>query len=424
MLGVDDVRKGQEMTNGSRSQVRCCAMVMLFVAVWWLACDGLNAPAWAASRSGRPAAIHLSNGEVFLGKVLLTPGRRFKLNVPEGGTLKTTDMVTGEDVQYGKVRTFTFDAIRDMQFHVERQEMARAWRFVETTDYNEETAEADYTPAEKEYRGKPYPLCYLAATVRFESGESLRGHLYTTTVYLRTDRGIRRWVLRSKHRGKEGQSPDDLVYVQRIRMVDEGRSMATEVPVPISALELGPGDAVQAVTRESLTPVPTRITGKHSCVVSSAFGEDLYLAVRRKDGCVVGWPGSRDEALFTLARDHVERIRDFYNERELLGAILSEDGDELLTLVNLRRRVAPTHFGSIGGEWDKERGTLVEPWRLSLWRWKYNRENQELALSARGTFFRVVFLPEDPTPTVELSESLWNVTDERDAAREDVDDAQ
>jgi hypothetical protein len=71
--------------------------------------------------------------------------------------------------------------------------------------------------------------------------------------------------------------------------------------------------------------------------------------------------------------------------------------------------VAPTHFGAIGGEWDKKLGTVVEPWRLSIWRWKYDSVNQELILSARGTFFRVIFLPEDPTPEVVISEQLWQL---------------
>jgi hypothetical protein len=181
------------------------------------------------------------------------------------------------------------------------------------------------------------------------------------------------------------------------------------VKVKFTGVKLGPKDAVQALTRESLTPVPTKIAGEDTCVVASTFGEDFYLALRQGDKYVVGWPAQKDAELFALAQDHLNRTRDFYNERQLLGAILSNDGREVLTLVNLRRRVAPTNFGQIGGEWDKERGALVEPWRLGLWRWKYDRQNRELALSDRGTFFRLIFLPKDPTPPVDLSETLWRM---------------
>ena len=375
-----------------------------------LACAMSSGAVQETKKDGaRPAVVSLSNGEVFTGDVSLTPGRSFKLNIPKAGELKTSDMITGEDVQYGKVRTFTFAPVREIEFYAEREEMTRDWRFTETTKYDEKTGEADYSPAKKEFSGRPHPVRYLAANVTFASGESLQGHLYTTTIYLKTKEKTLRWVLRSKEQGKEGQPLDDLVYVEHVRMLDQHKDMAAQVEVKLTGVRLGAKDAVQALTRESMTPVPTRITGADTCVVASTFGEDLYLALRQDGKYVVGWPAQKDVELFALAQDHLRRARDFYNERQLLGAFLSPDGREVLTLVNLRRRVAPTNFGEIGGEWDKELGALVEPWRLSLWRWKYDRQNRELALATRGTFFRLIFLPKDPTPQVELSESLWRM---------------
>jgi hypothetical protein len=383
---------------------------VLFLVAVCIVISGLPAMSQETKKDGtRPAAVYLSNGEVFTGDISLTPGRSFKLNIPKAGELKTSDMITGEDVQYGKVRTFTLEPVRNIEFYPEREEMTRQWRFTETTKYDEKTGDADYSPAKKEFSGKPHPVRYLAAAVDFESGESLQGQLYTTTIYLKTKDKTLRWVLRSKEQGKEGQSLADLVYVERIRMLDKQKDVAAQVKVKFTGVKLGSKDAVQALTRESLTPVPTKIAGEDTCVVTSTFGEDFYLAMRQGDKYVVGWPAQKDAELFALAQDHLNRVRDFYNERQLLGAVLSKDGQEVLTLVNLRRRVAPTNFGEIGGEWDKERGALVEPWRLSLWRWKYDRQNRELALSARGTFFRLIFLPKDPTPQVGLSESLWRM---------------
>jgi len=92
----------------------------------------------------------------------------------------------------------------------------------------------------------------------------------------------------------------------------------------------------------------------------------------------------------------------------------SKDGREVLTLINLRRRFAPTNFGDIGGEWDRDLGRIVEPWRLSIWKWKYDQANQELLLSSRGTFFRLIFLPEDPTPEAVISEELWQTRRDND----------
>jgi len=367
----------------------------------------------------RTAAVYFSDGKVLTGKISLTPGRSFKLNIPKAGKLKTTDMVTGEDVQYGKVRNFTFEPVREIRFYPEKEEMRRSWKFIETTKYDEKTGEADYSPAAKEYSGKPYPLRYLAATVIFNSDESLQGHLYTATVYLKTKEKTYRLVLRSKQRGEEGTKLDELVYVNRIKLLDEGKDIAAKVTVKFTDMRFGPKDAVQAVTKESLTPIPTKMTeSDDTCVVESAFGEDFYLAVRKDGKYIVGWPppatsGGRpkeqDKQLFALARDHIKRQRDFYNDKKLLGVFQIEGSNEVLTLVSLRRKVAPTHFGEIGGEWDRELGTVVEPWRLSIWRWKYDKANQELILSSRGTFFRIILLPENPTPEVVISEKLWEL---------------
>ncbi|NQT02527.1 MAG: hypothetical protein HQ580_10915 [Planctomycetes bacterium] len=365
--------------------------------------------------TSRTAAVYFSDGKVLTGKISLTPGRSFKLNIPRGGTLKTKDMVTGEDVQYGKVRNFTFEPVREIRFYPEKEEMRRSWKFIETTKYNEKTGEADYSPAAKEYSGRPYPLRYLAATVIFNSDESLQGHLYTATVYLKTKEKTHRLVLRSKQRGKEGASLDELVYVSRIKLLDKGKNIAAKVNVKFSDMRFGPEDTVQAVTKESLTPIPTTMTeNDDTCVVESAFGEEFYLAARKDGKYIVGWPKEQDKKLFAIAQDHIKRQRDFYNEKKLLGVLEIKGGNEVLTLVNLRRKVASTHFGDIGGEWDRELGGVVEPWRLSIWRWKYDRINKELILSSRGTFFRVILLPENPTPEVVISEKLWELKQKGD----------
>jgi len=54
----------------------------------------------------RTAAVYFSDGKVLTGEVSLTPGRSFKLNIPKAGKLKTRDMVTGEDVQYGSQKFY------------------------------------------------------------------------------------------------------------------------------------------------------------------------------------------------------------------------------------------------------------------------------------------------------------------------------
>ena len=363
----------------------------------------------------RKAAVYFSDGKVLTGRIALTSGRQFKLNIPEGGKLKTSDMVTGEDVQYGKVRLFTFDPVKEIRFFPEKEEMRQDWKFVETTKYDEKTGVADYTPAKKEFWGKVYPLRYLASEVIFNSGETLEGHLYSVAIYLETEKKTHRIILRSKQRGNKGTKMEDLIYVTKIKMLDEGQTIASDVTVKFTGMTFGPEDDVQAVTRDSLTPVPTeRGQAPDTFIVKSAFGEDFYLAAKKGGTYLVGWPGQQDQKLFALAGDYVKRQQDFYNDKKLLGVMKSKDGRDVLTLLNLRRRFAPTNFGEIGGEWDKERGCIVEPWRLSIWRWKYNEADRELLLSSRGTFFRVIFLPDDPTPEAVICEDLWNMQRDKD----------
>jgi len=368
----------------------------------------------SAEAAIRKAAVYFSDGKVLTGRIALTSGRKFKLNIPKAGKLKTTDMVTGEDVQYGKVRQFTFEPVSEIRFYPNREEIRQNWKFIETTRYDEKTAVADYTPAQKAFWGESYPLRYLSSTVIFSSGETLEGQFYSVTIYLETEEKTHRFVLRSKQRGEKGTKLQDLVYVSKIKMLDEGKDIAAKISVKFAGMTFGPNDLVQAVTRDSLTPVPTeKGDGPDTFVVKSTFGEDFYLAVRKDGKYHVGWPANRDEKLFALARDHIERQRDFYNDKKLLGVMKSKDGREVLTLINLRRRFAPTNFGDIGGEWDRELGRIVEPWRLSIWRWKYDQANRELLLSSRGTFFRFIFLPEDPTPEAVISEELWQTRREK-----------
>ena len=387
----------------------CACFVWVLMVLGVIGVDGLGGA--VVKRRG---AVYYSDGKVLTGEIFLTAGRTFKLNVPAGGTLKTKD-IFGEDVKYGKVRKFDFGPLAEIRFYPQREEMRQKWKFVGKTKYDEKTAVADYTPAPKEFWGEQYPIRYLAATAIFANGQERQGHLFTTTVYLKTEERTHQIVLRSKQRGKEGTKMEDLVYVNRIRLLEGGKAPAAQVEVKFTEVRLGKEDAVQAVTKRSLTPVPTKRTEKeNAAVVESAFGEEFYLSVQKDGVYYVGWPAEQDQKLFDLTADHIKRQRDFYNDRKLLGVYQVPGSNEVLTLVNLRRRHAPTHFGEIGGEWDAKLGCIVEPWRLSIWRWKYDAKEKEMILTARGTFFRKIFLPEDPTPLAVVSEGLWNLKQEKE----------
>ena len=198
-----------------------------------------------AQASIRKAAVYFSDGKVLTGRIALTSGRKFKLNIPKAGKLKTTDMVTGEDVQYGKVRQFTFEPISEIRFYPNKEEIRQNWKFAETTKYDEKTAVADYTPAQKAFWGQTYPLRYLSSAVIFSSGEMLEGQLYSVTIYLETEEKTHRFVLRSKQRGAKGTKLEDLVYVTKIKMLDEGKDIAANITVKFAGMTFGPNVLVR-----------------------------------------------------------------------------------------------------------------------------------------------------------------------------------
>jgi hypothetical protein len=354
----------------------------------------------------RRAAVFFSDGHVLEGMIRISPSQRFKLTIPQGGSTSTKD-ITGKAVRYGKVRRFGFDVVKEISFLPEKEDLLRKWRFIEKTKYNEKTGEADYTPAKKELLGRPYPVRHLLAQIHFNSTEVLQGHLYTISVYLEQTDQTTKHVLRSKQRGQEGQGLDDLIYIKRIKLLDEGRVFPAQVSLHFKGIDSQDMEAVSVVTQNGLTPLPgQRSTQADEWSVASTFGEAFWVAVQRADVYQVGWPTTQDKALFELTRDHVQRQRDFYNDKALLGIYWDPEKQELLSLLNLRRRHADTHFGEIGGEWDKTVGGIVEPWRLSIWRWTYNPATRVMMLIGRGTFFRKILLPTDPTPRVELAAQL------------------
>ena len=103
-----------------------------------------------------------------------------------------------------------------------------------------------------------------------------------------------------------------------------------------------------------MIPLHGQRENEHSFSVDGTFGEDVYVAVCKNGQYIAGWPDKNDIKHLDMIRDHLERHRDFYNDKQLLGVVKVKNKNEILSLVNLRRRHAKTHFGEIGGEWDKE----------------------------------------------------------------------
>jgi hypothetical protein len=355
----------------------------------------------------RLAAIHLSDGEVLTGQVLLTPGVNFSLAA-----------LPKLDKDFVKKRSFNVNQIREMSFWPwtlspfppERMKEPFKWDVKDRT--------------KKIVTGKPYPIRELACTVKFTNGQEMTGVLASIALYLEVvdeasgEPGqVRKFLLKQKQSGKSGHSLSDLVYVTRIRMLDEGTKVAAKLDVELLACKLGPKDELSAITRESLEGVPTKRAGKPDHYeVSSTFGENIFLAARKDGKYVVGWPaeGTRPTKLFKDVEKHTKEVRDYFTDRKVLGILPNASGTEVLALVSLRRRVPKNAYkGECAPEFD-EKGNPMEFFRVSVWLWKRDPTAGHMILAKRGSFFRVRVDVKAPTPTVEVTPDLWPILLEGD----------
>ena len=242
-----------------------CVLVSL---IWLLAPCPVQAQETTAPR--RLAAVHFSDGEVWQGEVLLTPGINFSV----GG-------VPGPGQKFAQTRSFNVDIVREMSFApFTRSETLEPERMMVPYKWDDKDRTIRIPT------GKPYPVRELACTVKFTSGEEMTGILASVVLYVQprdAQTGMpgdaRRFLIKSKQTGEQGQKMAELVYLTRIRMLDEGTKVAAKTKVILDRFRLGPGDELTAITRESLEAVPIKQaggTGRYE--VESTYGENIFLA--------------------------------------------------------------------------------------------------------------------------------------------------
>jgi len=354
-------------------------------------------PARDVKTPKRQASILLSDGKVLEGTILLTPGRDFRLvGIPqETGT------------KFGKVRSFNVNIVREMTFSPYREFYRKHFRFERGT-------------ATKIYEGEPYPIREPKCTVVFNSGEKRTGILHSTVIYLKEkdpDTGItlrnRKFILRSKQKGKPGDKLGDMVYITRIRMLDEGQKIARSLDIKLLSLDSDKAGDLKAITRETLTSVPVKAgRGDGKMKVFSTFGENVFLAARIGDKYVAGWPeeGTKRTKLFESVEKEFLKLVDYYNERKLLGVIASNNGRRILTLARLRRQAPDGAYRGMPGFFEIDgNGELMEFFRLSVWKWNRDPETGNMVLIDRGSFFRFRIDAEAKTPEAGVCPDLWPI---------------
>jgi hypothetical protein len=141
--------------------------------------------------------------------------------------------------------------------------------------------------------------------------------------------------------------------------------------------------------------------GKDGLQMESPMGQRVFLAVETSDAIRVGWPAQADEKLAKLIGEALKNdLKDFFDDRELLGVYREGGGSDLFSLVMLRRKGGTT----LGG-------ARTQPWRLDVLRWKYDEESGRLMVGGRGYFFRGITGRREEAPPVKLSETLWSLRD-------------
>jgi len=343
----------------------------------------------------RQASVLFSDGTVVEGTILLTPGRDFRLvAIPEE-----------QGTKFGKISTFNLDVVREIIFRPYREFYKRHFKFV---------------GGAKTHFGKPYPIREPKCTVVFNSGEKRSGILHTTVIYLKEkdpDTGMiarnRKIFLKSKQKGEPGDRLSDVVYVKRIKMLDEGEKIEKSLEMEFLSLDPESLDELKAITRETLTSVPVTAGEGGNMKVSSTLGENVFLATRIGDRYVAGWPeeGTKRTELFKAVEEKFLKAVDYYNERKLLGILPFDNGRRVLTLSSLRRQAPDYAYRGMGPGFFEigPDGKVMEFFRLSVWLWNRDPETGEMVLVDRGSFYREQVAPEGETPPAGVSADLWPV---------------
>ncbi len=374
---------------------------------------------------GRKGEIRLTDGSVYRGEIIIKNKLRIVTWAEDELGIKGKEDLKkyGSDGIfrrfYGRERTFGPGVVKSIRLEPRpdlasrekpAERMERKWDWKKLAKFEDKREEISH---EKVFIGKPFPVRELQAVVNFNSGETLRGSLDRTAVYIYPEDSFtaKKFVIRSKEKGEEGESFEDLVHVKSVRFLEKGTSFPESHRITFEGVQPDRPSSVWAISRQTLTrldPKPVKST-EHAVDVSGVYGEGVFLAVRHNGEYVVGWRNRASEKLRKTAKKHVKEMRDYYNERKLLGVHNVPESHDVLTLVRLRRHVPETSIREHQPErFGLSKDSSLEFYRIGIWRWRHNPETNRMILVNRGSFFRRE-LPERgmDTPTVQTSPRLW-----------------
>lgn len=288
-----------------------------------------------------------------------------------------------------RLRPVPLETVARIDWRVATQRMERAWAF----------REAGQTA--KRYEGDPYPVRHWKAQVTLRNGETIPGHLPATVFFLEDAEGVSRLVVKSKQRGRPGETPDDLVSPVALQFAS--RAGDADLP-PRAARHLRVDAAPEGLqfAAASLDPTVT------ATVVQEAPGLFRFtveggrpvLALRAGLRIRVGWPAAEDPGQDAALRRRVEtalpKVRDFFDDLRLLGVLRDPSdparGHSLLLLLRQGRT-------TLGGD-------RPNPWHVEVWTWRLGAEDDRLLFEGRAVLARDRRAPDGPEPEVALDPRL------------------
>ena len=305
---------------------------------------------------GRPGAVQWSDGHNISGALSLTPGKQLLLFTATGPV------------------TLSLDQVQSLRFIPEKEEMRQGFYFPNAGQ------------ATQAKTGDIYPVRYLQTEITLAGGKILKGHLFTTTLYLETDDSARKIVLLAKQTGIDNQKLADLVYPTLIQFQTAAAAVSS---IDLSGEHLSnPGQPI-ALSRPDLGLLPLLPAGTPlRWTVPLADPSKILLFISASDGLHVGWPDSQlDPAILPALQTGLHDLQDFYDTRNLLGAFT--DGDDIYSLVLMKRLGASYGYTSD-----------VIPWSLVVLRWKYDPDAKKVTLLNRANFVTGRARGNSPIPTV------------------------
>ena len=279
------------------------------VAAAWFAALALPASAveWV------PGAVELSTGERITGEICLAADSLYIYNEAQ----KKQYMISSSEMK-------TLETV------IEKQSMEEKWFF------REDGRDV------KVYTGEMYPVRYYRTRITFHDGKALEGHIITKTLYVKTEGGTHRFLLRRKDEGQVGETLEDLPYVRAV-LFESGEEAGVKGTIE-GELKLPPGERLRkmlAINRQNSFIIEGRTAGDgrlfrftdctggtYDLVVVT--DKALYLCFsreREKDCCRL------DQKAVGEMQQWVDLLRDFFHEQRILYAA----GDQRKTFALIRK---------------------------------------------------------------------------------------